>query len=103
MLHTEFLGHFCILKVLAARSKSHLQAGDSAHDTYCLHFSLPRRQLSDRREQVMEVPLPNGRWLQAYGLQLLWGWGSMVSVPVKRWQGVGPKEEDRAAPQYIIK
>ena len=63
----------------------------------------PRRQLSDRREQVMEVPLPSGHWLQAHGLQLLRGWGSMVSVPDKRWQDVGPKEEDRAAPQYIIK
>ena len=51
----------------------------------------------------MEVPLPSGHWLQAHGLQLLRGWGSMVSVPDKRWQDVGPKEEDRAAPQYIIK
>ena len=42
MLYTEFPGHFCILKVLAARSKSHPQAGDSAHDSYCLHFSLPQ-------------------------------------------------------------
>lgn len=41
MLHIEFPGHFCILKDLAARSKSHPQAGDSAHDSYCLHFSLP--------------------------------------------------------------
>lgn len=63
----------------------------------------PRRQLPNRREQVMELALPSGHWLQAHGLQLFWGWGSMVSAPDKRWQGLGPKEEDRAAPQYIIK